>query len=66
MQMLTLLLFQRLNLQPEKFNEGKVINVTKKSGCGKKDEDSPEKKLHIKGSSVDRQFTIMKVQWINV
>lgn len=31
--------WETLHLQPEKFSEGKIINITEKRGCYIKDED---------------------------
>lgn len=37
--MLALLPIERLDLQPEGFNEGELIDINKKSNCDKKDKD---------------------------
>ena len=37
--MLALLPIERLDLQPEGFNKGELIDINKKSNCDKKDKD---------------------------
>lgn len=41
-EMLTLLPFERLDIQPEELREGEVINTNKERGCDKNNEDVSE------------------------
>lgn len=46
--MMTLLLFETPDVQPEKLSEGEPIGIKKGSGCDKKDVAVPEEMMPIK------------------